>query len=177
VSGYTPQCIFTSASLNFAATCSISGQIFNVSFGNHAITAGQIITIELNSFGINPKCTRPSSSFQLYLYSSDSYLVDYINSSLTINNFIPIDFSFITITPSNYINSAITIYTFYFQQAAAWDNNTYLIIKVPSTITFTNSTPLCVDTSTNTSLSCSIINGSNLNVSLASSALSITLTV
>lgn len=147
-------------------SCSVNGQIFTVYFGNRTISANQAITIALLNFGINPKSTRPTSSFQLYLYSPDGYLVNYLNSSLIINNFIPIDFSFISITPTNYINNAIISYTFYIQQQAVWDNNSYLIINLPSEISPSSSNLTCQSGAIN--LTCTVINSTNIKIILSS---------
>lgn len=59
VTGYIPQCLVIIASSQ-AASCSLSGNTFNVSLGSSSIPSGQQISIILNSFGTNPKSTRPT---------------------------------------------------------------------------------------------------------------------
>lgn len=176
MANYIPQCTFTSGTVNIATSCTITGWTFNISLGSSPISANQTITIGLANFGTNPNTTRPTTTFQLYLYSPDGFLVNYLNSTLPITNLLPIDFNFITITPSNYNNNASTLYTFYLMQAAQWDNNSYLIIQIPTSIAIT--TPVCTNVIANTTLSCTVVNATNnLNVSLPAVGSSLTLAV
>jgi hypothetical protein len=177
VSGYSPQCIYTSGIISAMASCSVSGQVFNVSFGSRVLLANQTITLSLNSFGVNPKSTRPTSSFQFYLYSPDGYLINYINSSLAISTLIPVDFSFVSITASNYSNAATNAYSFFLQQPAPWDNSSYVIIQLPPSISPSSNSPICTNVNSNTALSCSVLNSTNINISLTAAASSISLSV
>jgi hypothetical protein len=165
VTGYSPQCVLISGAVNAAVSCSISAQVFNISFGSRPILANQVVTIGLNNFATNPKSTRPTTSFQSYTYSPDGLMVNYINSSLTVNNLIPLDFTFASITPSNYNNSAVAIYQIYLMQTASWDSNSYLIIQMPSAITIT-SNATCVNFVTSLTLSCSTIGVAGFNITL-----------
>jgi hypothetical protein len=61
VSGYIPQCLLA-ITTSQAASCSLSGNTFNVSLGSSSIPSGQTISIVLNSFGKNPKSTRPTTT-------------------------------------------------------------------------------------------------------------------
>lgn len=128
VSGYSPQCLYTSGATSVSSTCSVASQVFNVSFGNRVISAGQTVTLSLNNFGTNPKSARPTSSYQIYIYSPDGFLINYLNTSLTISTFIPIPFQFVTISPKNYTNYATNAYSFYFQQTASWDASSSILI-------------------------------------------------
>lgn len=166
VSGYYPLCTLSVNGASNSANCQVVGQIFNISLGSVSISANSLANISLFNFGINPKSTRPTSSLQLYAYSPDYYMINYINTSLTISNFIPIPFFFESILPISYVNNANNIYSFYFQQSNSWDNNSYGILQLPPSIAFSSSNVTCINTLSNSNISCSVINSSYLNISL-----------
>lgn len=157
--------------------CTINGQVFSIPLGNQIILANTALTIALNGFGTNPKSTRPTSSFQLYVYSSDNYLINYVNSSLVISNFIPIGLSFLSISLSNYTNSINAVYSFYIQQLVPWDNSSYVVISLPPTITPSNNSPICTDLIAAASLSCTVTNSTSIKVTIPNSLSILSLSV
>jgi len=106
-------------------------------------------------------------------------MIDYSNSSCQITNFIPIQFFNLLLTASSSTNNATCSYSFNIQQTNSWDANSSLIIQVPATIS-TNGNIYCLNTTSSTNLTCSLIanaTGTFINVILSNSSSSFLLTI
>jgi hypothetical protein len=89
-------------------------------------------------------------------------MIGYSNSSYRIDIYVPVGYSFLSLTPTNATNSMTTIYSVKLQQSSSWDTNSYLIIQLPSSITSNNSI-VCNDVNTNATVACTSITNSTSN--------------
>jgi hypothetical protein len=160
VASYVSQCMLYVGNISTIPSCSLVNATFKVPIGSVSINRGQVVTMTLFGFGINPKSTRPTSFVSIYTYSSDNFMIDYSNSSFRISNFLPVGYSLLSLIQSNSTNSLATTYTVKLQQSSSWDSNSYLLIQLPPTVT-SNSSISCVDSNTNASISCSYIANSS----------------
>jgi hypothetical protein len=164
IAGYLPQCQLYIASSSTVPSCSVSNSTFTIPLITQALSSSQKVVVSLKGFGTNPSSTLVTSPFSIYTHSPDNYLVDYSNSSYQYSGFTAAPFASLQLTPSNLNNSAPANYLLTLTQNSQWDNNSYLLLDLPPTVTA--STPACLNTTDNSSLPCTLLNASRIRIEL-----------
>jgi hypothetical protein len=113
----------------------------------------------------NPPSTQPVSTFQIYTYSSNGYLIAQILGGLSVKVNTPTTLAIATYSRSSNTNNDITTYTFTIKQVPAFVANSIISVTFPaSIIPYPNST-------------CNLIAPSAANLFCGLSSTTITLTL
>ena len=105
------------------------------------LAAGSTISFSLTGIQ-NPPTLQPSASFTIITKTSDGYLIDGINSAVTVTMTSVPTFYHIQIIPNNYYNSAVTQYRFEITVRNQHFTGDYVEITFPTDIQFPN-VPVC----------------------------------
>lgn len=134
-------------------------------FSSSGVAANNTITLRITSIFTNPLSTEPVSSFSISTYTSGGFLIDQLNSGLSVKMTTPADFTTTTVTAASNLNSDITSYTITLAQPSTLDSNPGLAVTFPPEIT-----PLAnasCTSLTSVALTCSV-NGQVVTVTLGS---------
>lgn len=121
-------------------------------FLSQGVAGGTKITLKVDKIFTNPVSTETVSSFTLATYTSGNYLIDQLNSGLSVAMTTPADFLTTSVASSSNINSALANYTVQLSQISPLAASSKLDVVFPAEIV--PQSVVCLLLSTSAVLTC-----------------------
>ena len=137
---------------------------FTSIFSSAAAAAGSNITLQIISSLTNPPSTKAVSSFSIQTYDGQGYLIDQLLTGLSITMATAAPFNSLSVSSLSRVNSAITSYTFTFNQPSSMDSGGSIVIVFPTNVV-PQSGATCTDGSSNP-LTCTALTGQSMRITL-----------